>query len=93
METIYLTKGHVVLITLLLAGAFAALFVAGVNYGEYKALERCNPETISLEVKDSIASRYFKFIGNPSTLQEHCTFVRVVYNDQDECKGALKDAQ
>lgn len=60
-----------------------SVFLAGVLlYMAYK-LGRNNAPSV-VETQSEIAERYIKYIGNPETVAEQCTFEYVIYGDCDE---------
>lgn len=62
----------------------ALIVLASYNWGYYSG-ER---NATDIHTKNEIATRYFKYIGNPDNLQEQCTFDHVIYGYSTECNRA-----
>lgn len=64
----------------LLAVFFVSAIGISYSYGKIQGLT-----FLDTSIRNGIAKRYIKLIGNPKTQKEQCQFDYIVYNDSTEC--------
>ena len=62
----------------------SAVVLASFNLGYYSGEKNAT----NYQTQNEIATRYFKYIGNPDNLEEQCTFDHVIYGYSTECNQA-----